>query len=137
MREIFLLAAALTLTGCMGLPKPDPNQAWVDLQVPEDNALHAQEVDAQALDDTRYFEVEPGSHELTVRYQFTVAPSNIGPQAAPLSRDCQLNIRYSNFNAGERYQLEAGSLGFTPWAKLYDQQRRLVGRAQPAGCQRA
>ncbi|MBA1288096.1 PA0061/PA0062 family lipoprotein [Pseudomonas japonica] len=137
MREIFLLAAALTLTGCMGLPKPDPNQAWVDLQVPEDNALHAQEVDAQALDDTRYFEVEPGSHELTVRYQFTVAPSNIGPQAAPLSRDCQLNIKYSNFNAGERYQLEAGSLGFTPWAKLYDQQRRLVGRAQPAGCQRA
>ncbi|MBA1241583.1 PA0061/PA0062 family lipoprotein [Pseudomonas japonica] len=137
MREIFLLAAALTLTGCMGLPKPDPNQAWVDLQVPEDNALHAQEVDAQALDDNRYFEVEPGSHELTVRYQFTVAPSNIGPQAAPLSRDCQLNIKYSNFNAGERYQLEAGSLGFTPWAKLYDQQRRLVGRAQPAGCQRA
>lgn len=137
MREIFLLAAALTLTGCMGLPKPDPNQAWVDLQVPKDNALHAQEVDAQALDDNRYFEVEPGSHELTVRYQFTVAPSNIGPQAAPLSRDCQLNIKYSNFNAGERYQLEAGSLGFTPWAKLYDQQRRLVGRAQPAGCQRA
>lgn len=137
MREIFLVAAALTLTGCMGLPKPDPNQAWVDLQVPEDNALHAQEVDAQALDDNRYFEVEPGSHELTVRYQFTVAPSNIGPQAAPLSRDCQLNIKYSNFNAGERYQLEAGSLGFTPWAKLYDQQRRLVGRAQPAGCQRA
>jgi len=137
MREIFLIAAALTLTGCMGLPKPDPNQAWVDLQVPEDNALHAQEVDAQALDDNRYFEVEPGSHELTVRYQFTVAPSNIGPQAAPLSRDCQLNIKYSNFNAGERYQLEAGSLGFTPWAKLYDQQRRLVGRAQPAGCQRA
>lgn len=137
MREIFLLAAALTLTGCMGLPKPDPNQAWVDLQVHEDNALHAQEVDAQALDDNRYFEVEPGSHELTVRYQFTVAPSNIGPQAAPLSRDCQLNIKYSNFNAGERYQLEAGSLGFTPWAKLYDQQRRLVGRAQPAGCQRA
>lgn len=137
MREIFLVAAALTLTGCMGLPKPDPNQAWVDLQVPEDNALHAQEVDAQALDDNRYFEVEPGSHELTVRYQFTVAPSNIGPQAAPLSRDCQLNIKYSSFNAGERYQLEAGSLGFTPWAKLYDQQRRLVGRAQPAGCQRA
>lgn len=137
MREIFLLAAALTLAGCMGLPKPDPNQAWVDLNVPEDNALHAQQVDAQALDDNRYFEVEPGSHELTVRYQFTVAPSNIGPQAAPLLRDCQLNIKYGNFNAGERYQLEAGSLGFTPWAKLYDQQRRLVGRAQPAGCQRA
>lgn len=137
MREILLLAALLTLTGCMGLPKPDPNQAWVDLQVPEDNALHAQQVDAQALDDHRYFEVQPGSHELTVRYQFTVAPDNIGPQATPLSRDCQLNLKYANFNAGERYQLEAGSLGFTPWAKLYDQQRRLVGRAQPAGCQGA
>ncbi|WP_263263571.1 hypothetical protein [Pseudomonas sp. RIT-PI-S] len=137
MREILLLGALLTLIGCMGLPKPDPNQAWVDLQVPEENALRAQQVDAQAWDDHRYFEVQPGSHELTVRYLFTVAPGNIGPEAAPLSRDCQLNIKYANFNAGERYQLEAGSLGFTPWAKLYDQQRRLVGRAQPAGCQRA
>jgi hypothetical protein len=137
MRKILVLAALLTLSGCMGLPKPDPSQAWVDLQVPQDNALHAQQVDAQAQDDPRYFEVQPGSHELTVRYQFTVAPDNIGPQAPPLSRDCQLNIKYANFNAGERYQLEAGSLGFTPWAKLYDQQRRLVGRAQPAGCQGA
>lgn len=137
MRTLFALGTLLTLTGCMGLPTPDPSQAWVDLQVPQDNALHAQQVDAQALDDHRYFEVQPGSHELTVRYQFTVAPDNIGPQAAPLARDCQLNIKYANFNAGERYQLEAGSLGFTPWAKLYDQQRRLVGRAQPAGCQRA
>jgi hypothetical protein len=137
MREILLLASILGLAGCMGLPKPDPNQAWVDLQVPENNALHAQQVDAQALEDHRYFEVQPGSHELTVRYLFTVNPDNIGPQAAPLPRDCQLNLKYTHFNAGERYQLEAGSLGFTPWAKLYDQQRRLVGQARPAGCQGA
>ncbi|WP_040260459.1 PA0061/PA0062 family lipoprotein [Pseudomonas massiliensis] len=137
MRTILLLAALFSLGGCMGLPKPDPNQAWVDLHMPKDDSLHAQTVDAQALEDPRYFEVQPGSHELTVRYQFTVTPDNIGPQAEPLQRDCQLNIKYQGFNAGERYRLEVGSLGFTPWAKLYDEQSRLVGRAQPAGCQRA
>nr|WP_165840784.1 hypothetical protein [Pseudomonas sp. SDI] len=38
--------------------------------------------------------------------------------------------------AGQRYQLEAGSIGFRPWAKLYDEQRKLVGTGLPAGCQR-
>ena len=136
MREILWVCGFLTLAGCAGLPDPDPSQAWVDLQVPQDNSLQAEQVDAQAWVDKRYFEVEPGSHELTVRYQFPVQPTNIGPDAQTLWRDCQLNLKYTRFNAGERYQLEAGSLGFTPWAKLYDQQRNVVGKAQPAGCQR-
>ncbi|BBN51928.1 hypothetical protein TRE132_00530 [Pseudomonas chlororaphis subsp. aurantiaca] len=86
--------------------------------------------------DRRYFEVQPGNHELKVRYQFAVEPTNIGPDSEPLWRDCQLNVKYKDFNAGQRYQLQTGNIGFRPWAKLYDQQRNLVGTGQPAGCQR-
>jgi hypothetical protein len=104
------------LTGCagFGMPDPDPTQAWIDLEArqQEDTALQALEVDNQVAVDKRYFEVQPGSHELTVRYQFPVQPTNIGPDAEPLWRDCQMNVKFSDFNAGERYQLQAGSIGF-------------------------
>ena len=125
------------LAGCAGLPQPDPSQAWIDLApAPQDTALQALEVDDKATADKRYFQVEPGSHELTVRYQFAVQPTDIGPNAEPLWRDCQLNVKFSDFNAGQRYQLHAGNIGFRPWAKLYDEQRNVVGQAKPAGCQR-
>lgn len=137
MRALLLISLFSALVGCAGLPNPDPNQAWVDLAVDKNNSLHALQVDDQAWDDKRYFEVAPGSHELTVRFQFPVAPTNIGPSAEPLWRDCQLNLTYKAFNAGQRYQLEAGSTGFRPWAKLYDEQRNVVGQGMPAGCQHA
>jgi hypothetical protein len=125
--SLFVIGALATLAGCAGMPRPDPNQAWVDLQVPQNNSLHAVEVDKQA----------PGSHELTVRFQFPVAASNIGPDAQPLWRDCQMNVAFKTFSAGQRYQLQAGNTGFRPWARLYDEQRNLVSKAQPIGCQRA
>ncbi len=138
MREILFACAMLALVaGCSTLPKPDPNQAWIDLQPKADTTLRAEQVDAREWSDKRYFEVQPGSHELKVRYQFAVEPTNIGPNSDILWRDCQLNLNFKTFTAGERYQLEAGSLGFRPWAKLYDGQRRMVGQAKPAGCQGA
>jgi hypothetical protein len=135
--SLLVIGALATLAGCAGMPRPDPNQAWVDLQVPQNNSLHAVEVDDQAWEDSRYFEVAPGSHELTVRFQFPVAASNIGPDAQPLWRDCQMNVAFKTFSAGQRYQLQAGNTGFRPWARLYDEQRNLVSKAQPIGCQRA
>ena len=67
---------------------------------------------------------------------FPVEATNIGPDAEPLWRDCQLKVKFKDFNAGQRYQLQAGSIGFRPWAKLYDEQRNVVGQGIPAGCQR-
>jgi hypothetical protein len=139
MRKLMLTGGLLMLAGCagFGIPRQDPTQAWIDLDSQqEDTALQALEVDKQAANDKRYFQVQPGSHELKVRYQFPVQPSNIGPNAQTLWRDCQMNVKFSDFNAGERYQLQAGNIGFRPWAKLYDQQRKVIGRGTPAGCQR-
>jgi hypothetical protein len=136
MRTLLLTGGLLMLAGCAGLPDPDPAQAWIDLDPhPDESNLQALQVDANASQDRRYFEVQPGSHELKVRYQFAVQPTNIGPQAELLWRDCQLNVKFKDFNAGERYQLQAGNIGFRPWARLYDQQRNVIGQGQPAGCQ--
>ena len=136
MRTLLVLSGFVLLTGCAGLPPADPNQAWIDLAPNQDESLHAVQVDDRDWADQRYFEVQPGSHELTVRYQFAVTPGNIGPTSEPLWRDCQLNVKFKDFSAGQRYQLEAGSIGFRPWAKLYDEQRKLVSKGLPAGCQR-
>lgn len=136
MRTLMLTGSLLMLAGCVGLPDPDPAQAWIDLDTRQDSVLQALEVDEKTSTDKRYFEVQPGSHELTVRYQFAVEPTNIGPGAEPLWRDCQLSVKFKDFNAGQRYQLQTGNIGFRPWAKLYDQQRKVVGQGQPAGCQR-
>ncbi|KIK82870.1 hypothetical protein FCH79_12940 [Pseudomonas koreensis] len=139
MRMLLLTGGLLTLAGCagFGMPDPDPSQAWIDLDVrQQDTALQALKVDSRATVDKRYFEVQPGSHELKVRYQFPVEATNIGPDAEPLWRDCQLNLKFKDFNAGQRYQLQAGSIGFRPWAKLYDEQHNVVGQGTPAGCQR-
>ena len=139
MRKLMLTGGLLMLPGCagFGIPRQDPSQAWIDLDSQqEDTALQALAVDKQAANDKRYFEVQPGSHELKVRYQFPVQPSNIGPNAETLWRDCQINVKFDDFNAGERYQLQAGNIGFRPWARLYDQQRKVIGKGTPAGCQR-
>jgi hypothetical protein len=139
MRMLMLTGSLLTLAGCagFGMPDPDPAKAWVDLgSKPQDTQLQALKVDDKTTTDKRFFEVQPGSHELKVRYQFAVQPTNIGPDSEPLWRDCQLSVKFKDFNAGERYQLQAGNIGFHPWAKLYDQQRKVIGQGTPAGCQR-
>ncbi|MFC6335957.1 hypothetical protein GIR22_01150 [Pseudomonas sp. CCM 7891] len=135
MRMFMLTASLLTLAGCAGLPDPDPAQAWIDLDSDQNTVLHALETDDKAATDKRYFEVPPGRHELTVRYQFPVEATNIGPDAQRLWRDCTLSLAFKDFSAGERYQVRAGSTGFRPWAKLYSQDHKVISQAKPAGCQ--
>ncbi|WP_347902982.1 hypothetical protein [Pseudomonas purpurea] len=137
MRAFMLTTGLLLVAGCAGLPAHDPAQAWIDLKHHRDTTLLALEVDDKTVADDRYFEVQPGSHALKVRYQFTVEPTNIGPDTEPLWRDCQLKVRFEAFNAGERYQLHAAHIGWRPSIRLYDQQHKVVGQGQPAGCQRS
>jgi hypothetical protein len=136
MRLFSLLLALLLLGGCafLPLPRPDPSQAWIDLRAPEGSKLLALEVDEQPLEDPRYFQISPGSHELGMRFQFDVKASDVGANSEALRRDCRLELSYHDFAAGQRYRVEAGRAGFRPWAMLYDQQDRLLVRARESRC---
>jgi len=134
MRIFLLFLAFLGLGGCAWLPAHDPNQAWVDLHTRPSNELLAVEVDDKPLDDSRFFQVSPGAHQLQARLRFDVAASNIGGDSEPLPRDCQLVLDYAGFNAGQRYRLEAGNIGFRAWSKLYDEQNRVLARGREGRC---
>ncbi|MBM7062634.1 hypothetical protein JQX08_18115 [Pseudomonas sp. UL073] len=134
MRTSFCLTGLLALGGCSLLPKPDPNQAWIDLHTNPASQLRAAEVDDKPLDDDRFFQVEPGSHELQARLQFAVAGSDVGPSSAALPRNCEVRVQYAGFDAGQRYRLVAGNIGFRPWVKLYSADNQLLARGREGRC---
>lgn len=135
MRTLILALALSSLGGCaMWMPRPDPNQAWIDLAPHGETELVAVAVDNKPLDDGRYFQVEPGSHQLGMRYRFEVGPANVGSDSEALPRDCRLTLSYDGFDAGARYRLVAGGYGFRPWARLYDENDRLLAKATERGC---
>lgn len=135
MYRLMLCSLPLLLAGCaLWLPRHDPGQAWIELHAGEDQQLQALQVDGQALEDARYFQVSPGRHELQVRLQFQVAPGNIGPASQAHPRTCLLSLDYAEFAAGQRYSLKAGSHGFRPWARLYDAHGKPLARAREGRC---
>ncbi|SDI58766.1 PA0061/PA0062 family lipoprotein [Pseudomonas panipatensis] len=140
MRPLLLAGGLLVLSGCaLILPRPDPNRAWIDLDTNGESDLAALEVDGKPWRSSRYFEVDPGQHELRVRFQFQVAASDIGATDAVnegLWRDCQLTLKYKDFNAGQRYRLQTGNIGFYPWAKLYDAEAKEVARGRTGRCEK-
>jgi len=135
MRGFVLVPLIALLAGCSSwMPKPDPQQAWVDLDPNGQTTLQAVAVDGRTLDDDRFFQVPPGSRRLEMRYRFDVDGANIGPGSSSLARDCKLTLEYDQFTAGARYRLVAGGYGFRPWAKLYDQHQYVLARAEEKGC---
>lgn len=138
MRTLILLTCPLVLGGCnLLMPRPDPGQAWIELNPPAPRSLRATEVDHRKLDDHRYFQVPPGAHRLGMRYRFEVDANNIGPDSDAHERDCLIRLNYGKFAAGQRYSLEVGQVGFRPWAKLYDAERRELARGKESGCKGA
>ncbi|OCW24014.1 MULTISPECIES: hypothetical protein [Pseudomonas] len=117
MKPLFMipvLGAALLLSACAGaIPKADPSKAWISLQEETPNNLLAERVDGKPVNDGRYFEVLPGGHRLDVTF-FKEEPGDDNQQ------DCQGQIEYKNFNAGEHYTLVESSLGTTLRASLMD-----------------
>lgn len=135
MRILTLAVALSTLGGCaLWMPQPDPNQAWIELAPRDETVLKAIAVDQQPLDDHRYFQVSPGSHQLGMQYRFEVGAADVGRGSEALERDCRLTLEYDGFDAGARYRLVAGGYGFRPWARLYDQQNQLLAKATERGC---
>src|SRR5690606_23830876 len=73
MRGFVLALFVSSLAGCsLWMPKPDPTQAWIELAPHQETDLQALAVDGRRLDDDRYFQVQPGSRTLDMRYRFQV-----------------------------------------------------------------
>ncbi len=135
MRQPLILLALAALSGCASpLPEVDPQMAWVDLSTMTGKLVMAERLDNRKLDDGRYFQVSPGSHELQVRFDFEIYSSGMGIDTEPSERLCYLTVRYDDFQAGQRYRLEARSIVMTPSARLYDASGQVVARERLVRC---
>lgn len=136
MRAYVLASLLLLLGGCASpLPQPDPKQAWVELYAPAGELLMADELDRQRWPDGRYFQVSPGPHDLQVRFQFEAnRGGGIGLDSEPLLLTCEIRLRYADFQAGQRYRIEARSMAMTAQAWLYDEQRQVLARGKVLRC---
>jgi hypothetical protein len=115
--------------------------AWVDLHMQManvGNVLMADRLDGKRLDDGRYFQVTPGTHELQVRYQFElggmVPGGMMGSQYEPVEINCYMTIEYDGFKAGERYRIEASSYMDQPRLELQNSQQQAVGTVRKRQC---
>lgn len=137
MRRTLLLLTVSSLAACASpLPDVDPNMAWVDFAMPTPGGkvLMAERLDKQPQRDGRFFQVAPGSHELTVRFDFEVFGGGLAMNTDPQERLCYMTLRYDHFEAGQRYRLEARSLSFTPSARLYNAKRQIVAEERQINC---
>lgn len=140
MRLLLPAVTALLLSACALAPLPpvDPQQAWVDFATPTPGAklVMAQRLDGTNLNDGRFFQVPPGSHELMVRFDFEVpgGGGGLGALAQTTERTCFMTLQYAQFKAGQRYVLEGRSLGYTPNIRLYDAQRQLLAEERSVNC---
>lgn len=139
MRQIMLAVATLFLSACALTPLPpvDPQQAWVDFATPTPGAklVMAQRLDGKNLNDGRFFQVTPGSHELMVRFDFEVPTGgSSGGLAQTQDRTCFMTLQYDNFEAGQRYRLEGRSLSYTPNIRLYNAARQLLAEEGSVNC---
>lgn len=134
MRQPLMLLTVSTLAACSNpLPPIDTKQAWVDLYtITPGRLVMADRLDGTRLIDGRYFQVPPGPHELIVRFDYEVYAS--GFTSEPVERTCYLTVRYDNFQAGQRYRLEARALSMTPNAWLYDADRKVLAEERDVHC---
>jgi hypothetical protein len=135
MYRLVLLASFLWLGGCTApLPAVDSSQAWVDLRAPAAERLVAERLDRQRVSDGRYFQVTPGAHELLVSLHFEISRGGGSGVSETHGMTCNLRIRYDNFQAGQRYRIEARQALMRGYAILYDAQRTVLARSQNLGC---
>ena len=138
MRRSILLLAITAVASCHApMPTANTQMAWVELSVPfpNDRVLMAERLDKERLRDGRFFQVSPGSHVLLVRFDYEVGGGGgMSLMGGTTVRECYLTIPYANFEAGERYLLEARSMALTPEARLYDAKREVVAEVSEYYC---
>lgn len=124
-----LLATAVT-SGCAA-PSQTPlaqNQARVELstQRPSDR-ISAYRLDGDLVRALRFPDLEPGRHELQVRFHYEVpgSASSTGQMGEAQWRSCILGISHAEFTAGSQYRVVADRRGLRPaaWLETADGQR--------------
>lgn len=122
-----LLAAVCLLSACAGpLPKPDPKEAWVGLRDDNQNVVLAEKVDGKNINDGRFFEVQPGKHDLQVML-YDVRTNDD-------TQTCSTDINYQGFRAGEHYRVVESDLGFRLSANLQDAHGAVLAHSGPLHC---
>ena len=136
MRTLLWLLAACLLSACTSTPIPpaDPAMAWVELETQTGKLVMAERLDNKRQADGRYFQVTPGSHELMVRFDFEVFVGGMGMFSDPQERLCYVTVDYDNFQPGQRYRLQARSLGFNAYARLYNATGKVVAEERLVNC---
>lgn len=136
MRTYLLLGMACLLSACVStpLPKPDPSLAWVDLETQTGRLVMAERLDHQRMTDGRYFQVSPGSHELMVRFDYEVFIGGMSQFSNPQERLCYITLNYADFQPGQRYRLQARSLGFNAYARLYSAEGKVLAQERQVNC---
>ena len=133
---IGLALACLLLSACASTPLPvhNPAMAWVDLETQTGKLVMAERLDNQRTADGRYFQVTPGSHELMVRFDYEVFIGGMSQFSNPQERLCYVTLNYDNFQPGQRYRLQARSLGFNAYARLYNAAGKVVAEERLVNC---
>ncbi|AMK31125.1 hypothetical protein [Pseudomonas mosselii] len=138
MRRLLLLLLITAIPGCQApMPVANPEMAWVDLSLPfpNDRVLLAERLDKQRLEEGRFFQVTPGSHQLVVRFDYeTSGAGGLSMMGGTTIRQCYLTLDYAHFQAGQRYLLEARSMALTPEARLYNTAREIVAELSEFYC---
>ena len=136
MRTFLGLALTCVLSACASTPLPvhNPAMAWVDLETQTGKLVMAERLDNQRTADGRYFQVTPGSHELMVRFDYEVFIGGMSQFSNPQERLCYLTLNYADFHPGQRYRLQARSLGFNAYARLFNAEGKVVAEERLVNC---
>lgn len=122
------LGLVCLLSACAGpMPKADPSEAFIGLEQPGSADLLAQRIDGQQVNEGRYFEVKPGAHRLDM----TLIS---GADGNSLDLSCTGHLSYSEFKAGEHYQVNASSEGLKAGVSLMDSHGNQLAQSRGFRC---
>ncbi len=129
-----IIGSAVLLIGCSACAAPIPehaaNMAWVDVQAQAGHQLSAQRMDGVKVDDARYFQISPGTHQLQVRLTY----DQDGSRSGDGQRRCRVDVAYADFQAGQRYSIRALAKGWTVRAWLYNSTGQRIIESKPIRC---
>lgn len=137
MTDKTLLLLFALLAGCVQSP-PAPlaaDLARVALDSSARADMRAYRVDGELVRQLRFPDLEPGSHQLQVRYRFEIpgGMGGFGQESEPRRRSCILGVEWT-LEGGQEYRFTAYRLGWQPVGWLETAAGERLVRAQVIRC---